>query len=188
MREIISGLWEVLESFQDFLSALILSLLTAAVLAAFRPRVKLTWGSTSLSHHSFKVREDGEPISVSTEKLYVQNIGRRAAYDVELILSAKPTSYTLWQPRDHQAKSLSNGAFSILVPSLAPKELLIIDMIDIDLLQPKLIGVNCPDTIAEEVSFLAQRQFGAVMNAIVFYLMFAGLVGTLYFAIALFFR
>ena len=187
MNEALLEAWNSLAAFYEFFSALILSLATAAIIALFRPKVKLTWGSTSLSFHTFKVHEDGEPISVSTEKLYVQNVGKRSAHNIELILTAKPTSYTLWQPREHSAKMIDNGRFAISVPSLAPKELLIIDLIDIDLLQPKLMAVNCPDVIADEVEFLAQRKFGWMFNSIIIYLMFAGLVGTLYLFVSILF-
>jgi len=185
--EIVENIWQLLEPYSEFLAAILLSLVTAGLLAIFKPRVKLTWGSTSVSVHNFRIREDGEPIRIATEKLFVQNIGKKAAKDIELILNNVPTSYTLWSPREHSSCLLDGGGFSIKIPTLAPNELLIVDTIDIDRRNLHLVAVNCPDAIAVPVRFMAQRQFGKVVNSIVFYLMFAGLVGTIYLVLALFF-
>lgn len=183
MIELFVKIWNAFEPAHELILAIVISLVTAGLLALFKPKVKLTWGTTSISRHKFKLRVDSEPIMISTEKLYVQNIGKKPATEVELILSDIPSSYTLWSPREHEGKPLENGGFSIKIPTLAPNELLIVDLIDIDVRFPKLIAVNCPDSIAQPVQFMAQRQFGKMVTAAVFYLMAAGFVGTVYLAL-----
>jgi len=183
--ELATETWDALEPAHEIVIAIAVSLITAGLIALFRPKVKLTWGSTSINFHKFKLREDNDPIIISTEKLFVENVGKKVAKDIELILSDIPSSYTLWSPREHESGPLDGGGFSIKIPTLAPRELLIVDTIDVDVRNPKLISVNCPDALAQQVSFLAQRQFGKVFNAIVIYLMAAGFFGTVYLAILL---
>ena len=169
----------------EFVWSIILALVTASLLRVFQPKVKLVWGSTSISSHRFKLREDGEPVNIATEKLYVQNVGRKSANNVELVLSDIPTSYTLWTPREHTNAALNGGGFVIKIPSIAPGELLIIDTIDVDVRNPRLLAVNCPDVLAKWVEFLPQRQFGKLFNSVVFYLFFSGFVGTAYLLLTL---
>ena len=183
MISLFAELWEVLRPFQDFLTAILLSLVTAFLLSLFRPRVKLIWGSTSLNFHRFKMSNEGGPIQVTTEKLFVQNMGKKAATNVELVLSDMPTSYTLWTPREHKKGLLDGGGFFIKFESLAPSELLIVDTIDVDLRNPRLVAVNCPEAISKRVEFLPQRQFGKLILGTIGYLMIAGLVGTMYLAL-----
>ncbi|WP_299413215.1 hypothetical protein [uncultured Sulfitobacter sp.] len=180
MSGLLAELWGIIEPVHQFLSAVAISLVTALLVAMFQPRVKITWGSTNMSFHKFKLDPENEPIVISTEKLFIQNTGRKAAAGIELILNDIPSSYTIWSPREHTSKALEKGGFSILIPTLAPRELLIVDLIDIDRRNLQLIAVNCPDTLTKQVRFLAQRQFGTPVNAAVAYLMFAGFVGTIY--------
>ena len=171
---------EMLTSLSEVITSLLVTLAGSFLVWLFRARVSITWGSTSLNFHKFKLDEAGEPICISTEKFYVQNIGRKAAQNIEIVFSAMPSSYNLWPPRDHEAKALTNGNFVLSIPSLAPKQLLIVDVVDIDLNNPQLLTVNCPDAISQKVSFFPIRQFGKLFNSIVGLLMFVGLVTCVY--------
>lgn len=183
--ELATELWDKLDPAHDFIISIALALVTAFLLWLLRAKVKLTWGSTSSNYHQFKLREDGEKISIWTEKFFVQNSGKKAASNVEIVFSEHLTSFNLWPPRDHSTKLLENGHFVIHVPSIAPRELVIVDMIDIDLRGPKLLSVNCPDALSKPVRFAATRQFGWPVSVLVAYLMIAGLVGTIYLALQL---
>jgi hypothetical protein len=101
------------------------------------------------------------------------------------VFSAAPTSYNLWSPRDHNRKFLENGNFVVHVPSLAPKELLIVDMIDLNPNAPRLLAVNCPDNLSWRVEFAPIRQFGFWVNSLIAYFMLAGLIGTIYLGLQL---
>jgi hypothetical protein len=186
--EPILNLWESSQPFHGFIYAISLSAFTALLISFFRPSVKITWGSTSLSFHDFRLTEkEDSQVIIATEKFYVQNVGKQPAKAVELIHSNIPSSYTLWPPRDHVSNAMPNGGFSIRVPSIAPSELLIVDTVDISSRNVKLLSVNCPDALTKNVEFAAQRQFGKAFNGFILYLMFAGLIATFYTLIFLVF-
>lgn len=188
LLQVFANAWAAIEPAHNFLFALSLSLVTAALLSFFRPRVKIIWGSTSINFHKFSIVEGNEPVVISTEKLFVQNVGKQAAKSVELVLSDVPSSYSLWSPREHKSGLLEGGGFTINIPSLAPGELLIVDTIDIDRRNVRLVAVNSPDTVTKEVQFQAQRQYGRLFLGFIAYLMFAGLLASFYLAIVLIFR
>jgi hypothetical protein len=178
--ELFQSIWVFLEPIQELIYSVAIGVVTALLHWIFRAKVKVIWGSTSLNFHHFKLAPDREPISIATEKYFIQSMGKKEAREVEIVLSSLPTSYTLWPVRDHTTKLLENGNFIIHVPFLAPSELLIVDIIDLDLRNPKLVTVNCPDALTTPISFLPQRRFPPAVLWLSGYLMLAGFVGTIY--------
>ncbi|MGH1452248.1 MAG: hypothetical protein ACRBBV_03690 [Paracoccaceae bacterium] len=177
--------WEKLAPIHTIVYSVLISLFTAFLLWLFRAKVKLVWGSTSSNYHRFKITEGGNQIAIWTEKFYVQNSGRKPAEKVELVFSSLLTSYNLWPPREHTSKLLENGNFIISIPSIAPRETVIVDMIDIENRKPTLLSVNCPSALSKPVAFYANRQYGPVVNALVAYLMLAGFIATINVALRL---
>ena len=179
-------MWASIAGLHDFVFAILLTLVTTFILWLFRSKVKIIYGSTSNNYHAFNYGPAQAPVSVSTEKFYLQNTGKSHASNLEIVFSSRPSSFNLWSPRAHSVELLDNGNFVISVPSLAAKELLIVDMIDVEANGPRLLAVNCPDAIAQEVEFLPVRQFGNTFNAFVAFLMLAGLIGSFYFILSTF--
>ena len=174
--------------FVPFLSSIALSLTTALIIWLFRAKVKLVWGSTSASYHSVGLApSDGTEapsnLIVWTEKYYVQNAGKKPATNIEIVFNSAPSSYTLWPPRQHDAKMLLDGTASLKIPSLAPGELLIVDALDIHMQSLRLLAVNCPDAISKRVAFYPQRELSVGVKIIVAYFMLAGLIGSIYAAL-----
>ena len=182
----LNDLSSALEPWREEVISVFLTLLSTFLLWLFRAKVKLTWGSTSVNAHVFKYGETESKVSVWTEKFYVHNIGKKAAYNIELVFSSVMTSYIVWPPRELQSSLQENGSYIIKVPSLAASELLVVDVIDVTGASPKLLTVNCPDAIASEVKFRPQRQFARSVNWLVSYLMLAGLFASIYAAVNLF--
>ncbi|NNE87182.1 MAG: hypothetical protein HKN27_03820 [Silicimonas sp.] len=185
MSDTLVALWADIEPAKEFILSVLVTLLTTFLLWLFRARVNLTYGSASTNFHSFRLSPEGEQISVWTEKFYFQNIGRKPAREVEIVFNMIPTSYNMFPTRDHQVSQLGNGFFSIKVPSIAPNELVVIDIIDIGGRELNLQSVNCPDAIANEVKFLPTRQYGKLFEALVCYLLIAGFFASVYFVLQL---
>ena len=171
----------------DFVSAVGITLFSSLLLWIFRPKVSLIWGSTSQNFHQFSLPGVEQKISVWTEKFFVQNTGSKGASSVEVVFSDSLTSYNLWPPRDHTSKTLENGNFVIFIPSIAPRELVIVDMLDLEARGTKLLSVNCPDALTKAVWFMVTRQFSRAVYALAAYLMIAGFVGTVYLILRLVF-
>lgn len=181
-------LWNATEPLHKFISALILSGLTAYMLWFFRAKVSLVWGTTSTNYHRFSAKSaDGHqiPIDVWTEKFFIQNVGRKPALSVEIVLSAPPTSHNLWPPRDHSVNILYDGVTSVKIPTIAPRELIILDIIDVNLRQVRILSVNCQDSLSRQVNFQTVRRYGNITNFIIVSLMSMGLVGCVYFVLSI---
>ncbi|WP_281984416.1 hypothetical protein [Thalassorhabdomicrobium marinisediminis] len=185
---VLYALWQATADYHNFAYAVFLTLFTTFLLSFFKSKVRIIWGSTNVSSQAFQLNENANSrVSIATEKLYVQNLGKKPATNVELVLSAPPNSYTLWPPRDHEPRIMANGHFSIRVPSISPSELLIVDTVDLASRGLVLMTVNCPDALTREVKFLPQRQFSKPIVFLIGYLMMAGLLATFYGAVYLLF-
>ena len=182
----LADIFTSLEPWKEELISIGLTMLSSYLLWIFRAKVKLTWGSTSTNFHKFRLADDGAPIAIWTEKFFVQNVGKKSALNIELVFSASMTSYNVWPPREHTCVAMENGNFLIKIPSLAASELLIVDMIDIESMNPRLLTVNCPDAIAQEVEFQVNRKFGTLFNMFIGFLMLAGVFSSFYFVVSLF--
>jgi len=72
-----------------------------------------------------------------------------------------------------------------MVPSIANKELLIVDVIDVNRIKVDFMSVNCPDDIPKEVEFFSIRRFGRSVYALVYFLMALGFFATVYILVLL---
>ena len=165
---------------QDFLLSVLIGVAITFVVWLFRAKVVITWGRTSLNFHKFREPSSDLEKPMSTQKFFIHNSGRKPASTVELVLSAEPTSYSLTPNRAHERSRLPDGHYSLKIPSVAPKELLVVDLLGLDLRGPQLLSVNCPDVLTKQVNFISQRQYPYFLYWLVFYLMSAGLIGTVY--------
>ena len=187
MIEELTKIWEVVSPASDFLYSVAITACSALLLWLFRARVNLVWGSTSKNFHQYPGVDEGVTISIWTEKFFVQNSGRKPARDIEIVFSVPPTSYNLWPPREHSRTTLENGNFVLKVPSISPRELLIVDIVDVRNSGVRLLSVNCPDAMSKSVQFAATRQFGKLFDAFIRYLLVAGFLGTVYLLLKIFF-
>jgi hypothetical protein len=152
---------------------------------ALKPKTRIIYGSTSFTFHDFALGSEGGRAQISVEKFFVQNVGKKPASEVELVFSHRPSSYSIFPPRNHDAADIQGGKFSIKVPSIANKELLIVDVIDVNRIKVDFMSVNCPDDIPKEVEFFSIRRFGRSVYALVYFLMALGFFATVYILVLL---
>ncbi len=172
-----NGMWQHIS---DPVFAILIALTTSAILWLFRARVKIVYGSTNWNYHQIPPSEPDLPeLHVSSEKFYVQNMGRNRAEKVEIVFSSQPYSYQIFPTRDHARNNLPEGSFNIVIPSLAPGELVILDVLSTGL-KCEVLSVNSPDCIPNQVFFRPQRVYSQFVLALVGYLMFAGFVGSIW--------
>ncbi len=174
-------IWNSLGQFQDEIIAIPFALLTAYLIYLFRPKVKVIWGQANNSFHVIKPtpnEENPTPVDVSvyTEKMFIQNIGKAAATEIEIVYSQEPNEFSIFPDRSFNEEKNPSGNFIIKVPSLAPKELIIIDAILISGNPAKILSVNCKEAVTKKVLFLVQRQFGKTFTAFIAALMLGGLI------------
>ena len=149
-----------------------LSALLSLLAYALRAKVKLIWGQANNSYHQIKT--EPQLVGVYCEKHYLQNLGRKPATNVEFVLSHPPTEISIWQARDYTKKPTPEGQFMLVIPQIAPRELIIIDTIYVNLRTADVISVKNGETIGKRVTFRVERYFGKVFATFVILLFLGG--------------
>ena len=142
-------------------------LTSASALAVYwlRPRVNLIYGRANNSLHT--LRGTDTPAQVYCEKLYIQNVGKKPAEKVDVMLNGTPSEFTVFPPCNFHQQVDSDGNLILSLPFIAARELIIIDTIHINKRAAEILSVRCPERVGKQVNFWVQKKPSkAVMIAI----------------------
>jgi hypothetical protein len=100
--------------------AAILSLIGWVLLRIYTGRPKVAW---AFSHqHAFLLNKPSPPLLAYTKEIWIQNIGRALAENVELILPAEPPHFDVWPQLRFEKHSNPEGSVSLNFDHLNPRE------------------------------------------------------------------
>ncbi|MBA8845891.1 hypothetical protein FHW02_003978 [Ochrobactrum sp. RH1CCR137] len=136
--------------------ALIIAALTAIAGWLLRPRGKLVW---SVSHqHYYSVPRVGEEGSfpVRTQQIWIQNLGRKAIEDVEIVLNWKPQHYEIWNPRHYSQGTLPDGRHSIRFPNLSSQEFFTLSILDTFNELPIVVAIRWKEGLGKPIRMSPQ--------------------------------
>jgi hypothetical protein len=174
------------------LTSLLVPLVGAIVAALFRARAKLIWSVHSwknLLTEEFVAVEVGPPakklVNVHTATLFFQNLGREAATEIEIVFNWKPPIFQIWPTRQYITATNPDGRFIIKFPNLAPKESLGIDLLSVRNELPALIQCRSLQGNAKKIETTPQQVHPAWKLWMVAFLMFMGLVSSIYLIISI---
>ncbi|UYQ72028.1 hypothetical protein OF122_18650 [Pelagibacterium flavum] len=149
----------------------------------FTAAPKLKYGRANNSFHSLALPEDNRA-NIYCEKLYFQNIGGKAATNVQISFRNAPTDISTYPPLQYETAQGKDGHFFLMIPSIAPKELIIIDTIHVNAPTAEIIAVRCSEGSGKEVPFWVLRRYGRIATFLVFGTMLLGA----YYALVLLFQ
>jgi hypothetical protein len=192
VNQMLSQMWTFLEPVHDQTFGLGFTLIAALLLWLFRSKVKLIYGraNNSINHVTIpdpKDEKNASSIEIYVEKFFLQNLGWKPANDVEFVLSAFPTDINVWQPRDVEFKRVAKGDCLVKIPCIAPKELVIIDCVYLNMRAAYVTSVKCSEALGKEVPFQTFRQYPAWVNWLFAALLFFGAAFCFQLAFSLFF-
>jgi len=98
-----------------------------------------------------------ENLNIATNSVTVQNLGRKAAENIEIIYQYKPDSYKIWPERIAEAKTNDDGTFIILLKSLGRKEYFSIESLHYQGLHPEIVNARTKEGPIKTVKFNSQR-------------------------------
>jgi hypothetical protein len=138
--------------------ALIIAALTALVGHYLRPKGKLVWSVSHQHHYSVpNVAEKGGAFPVRTQQIWVQNVGRKAIEDVEIVLNWKPQHYEIWNPRHFTPGTLPDGRHSLRFPNLSSYEFFRLSLLDTFTDLPVVVAIRWKDGLGEEILMSPQQ-------------------------------
>jgi len=135
----------------------ILAVFIAAILSAlgwigvrtYTGRSKIAW---AFSHqHAFNLQNLTPPVLAYTNEIWVQNVGRVVAEEVEIILGAKPQHYDVWPQRHFSELFNPDGSLVIKLDHLNSREHVTISMFQTATQPPMLTNVRWKGGVGKRV-------------------------------------
>lgn len=154
----------ILEIFETDLVSLAFTLFGAAILYLARSRAKLVW---AMSHQFTYLLKDQTPtpaqasapaqnpstattMLVHTASVFVQNVGRLPATEVEITFNFPPQNYNVWPVRPYDTHVSPDSRFTLKFTNLAPKEQVQVELLSIPQL-PAVMGVRSKEVVAKRI-------------------------------------
>lgn len=143
----------------------LIGLLFWGIQRRLEPGAKLGWWMPHNFLFSLPVQNLPNPLLIQTSTLTVQNLGRKAAEEVQVIHQTKIDHFQLNPRRDYTETIAADGTHIINVGSLGPKEWLQIQVLS-HVTPPFLVGIRSKDGPAKNVRFHIVRKFSKPVEAL----------------------
>ena len=124
-----------------------------------------------------------QPLVVSTQTLFVQNIGRGRADTVQVFLNFKPMHYAIWPVRQYTEELLPDGRFAIGVTNLNRWESFSVELLVIPEV-PWIMGVRSEGGAGKEVELIHSRRLPTRLYALLWALLFLGFSSVIFIALS----
>jgi len=154
------------------------SLIVGVLLIYLQPKSKLVFWSP----HTFLFNLKRENVVLQTDALTIQNLGRRTASNIEIVMNVKPDFYEFSPAITHEGIEQENGNYAIKLKELGPKEFITIQVLSYNQV-PQLLNIRSDAGQAQAIRFQFQRVFPWWVNFLVFILLTVGLGTTVYWVI-----
>jgi hypothetical protein len=145
------------------MQAAILTVAFEVMTRTISPRIKLNWAVSSQDAHL--VPRPGAPANsvlpsptILKRQIWVQNDGRAAAENVEVVLDHGPEHFDIWPHVDYSPATSSQGNLIISVALLDPRAYFVITMLDGTTELPAVTEVRCSDGTVTQCSTIDPKQ------------------------------
>lgn len=164
--------------------AALLSLLGWIAIRIYTGSAKVAW---AFSHqHAYNLQSNNPPVVAYTKELWVQNVGRVLAEEVEVILPAKPPHIDVW-PQRHFAELVSpDGSFTLRFDNLNSHEHVAITLFQTGLAIPDIASVRWRGEVGKRVPMGPQQVWPRWYLSILRAFLLFGFFSFLYFVVRIF--
>lgn len=181
-----------LETYGKEIVSLLVPILTLILTGLFKAKAKL---QVALPHQfNFLVQQplmdaNGQQISptqtVTTNSFIIRNAGRETATKIELVFNWKPMCLNLWPVRHYEEHVEPDNRYVLIFDSLAPNEVLGVEVLSVNRELPSLITVRSAQCLAKHITMYPQPVLSTATRNAVIVLMTLGLAAAVYLTIVL---
>lgn len=180
------------ETYGKEIVSLLVPIMTWILSRFFKTKAKL---QVALPHQfTFLVQQplndaEGNQVSpiqtVKTNSFIIRNDGSEPASKVELVFNWKPMCLNLWPVRHYEEHVEPDNRYVLIFDSLAPNEVLGVEVLSVNSDLPSLVTVRSAECIAQNINMHPQPIVSQSARVIVTALMALGLASAVYLAIIL---
>ena len=136
----------------------IIMLLVGILLRELEARPRVVWWSPHIFLLDVPIGGGKPPYKILTHAITLQNLGRKAAENVEIVLNARPDSYGLQPSINYTELQNPLGQFVIKLAVLGAKEAVTIQILS-HIQAPPLLSIRSETGVARQIPVMAARQF-----------------------------
>lgn len=114
-----------MEDLAGYIAMIVVGVVVGVLLTYFQPKAKIKYWSP----HSFLFNLTRENVVLQTDALTIQNVGRKAAENVEIVFDREPDFHQLSPAVNHTKEVSDNSHCIIHIPSLGPREYVILQIL-----------------------------------------------------------
>jgi hypothetical protein len=178
---------DFLRTYGKELVSVAVPVLSAVVTWLSRARVRLTCstphGFTFLVQQPLRDPQ-GNVITptqtVHTRSFWFRNDGRATAHNVEIVFNYQPLCLNVWPSRHFEVRVEPDGRYTLTFATLAPKENLGCELLNVNIDLPGLVTVRCDEELGRDVPMYPQPVVARWRAWVVLVLAFLGLVSAIY--------
>ena len=137
----------------------IVAVLVTAVLGGaawlLQPRARVVWGAS----HQFAFivpQQNGNRLPIYTKTLFIRNVGRMPAEEVEVFLNFVPEHLQVWPTFQYSSRVNPEGHYSLVFPSLGPREAVSVEIIQSNREPPAALRVRTAQGDQKQVAMAPQ--------------------------------
>jgi hypothetical protein len=168
-----------MENLAGYIATGVVSLIVGIILRSLEARPKLVFWQP---HYALFQIPGQNVITIQTDSITVQNLGRKSAEDVEIIFKSKPDHFMLIPPINYKEETMPTGGFLIRIDSLGAKEFFTLHLLSYATL-PRVDLIRSKAGPAEPIPFQMQRKFPRWFQLLLAFILIVGLSFTLYWII-----
>lgn len=159
-----------MEGLIGYIATVIASLTAGYLLTYLQPKSKLYFWAP----HTFFFDIKDKNILLLTNAITIQNLGRKAASNVEIIFNKKPDFYD-FSPKINYSEKAQADFFIITLQNLGPKEFTTLQMLSYETHAPVLQNIRSDGGQAKNLNFQIARVFPKWVNLGFWLVILAGL-------------
>ena len=153
----------------------------------FSPRAKLFHSERHRFHYIVQqplLDAQGSQIqptqSVVVSSLSLTNAGRVPATNVEITFNWKPQYFNVWPVRPYEERAHPDGRFTVILNSLAPKEVFGMELLSVNLDLPNLINLRSNEAESCEKRMVLQILYPIWIYRLILSIFVLGFMTTVY--------
>ena len=154
-----------------YIATIVVSLIVGYLSQFLKPRSKLLCWSPHNFYFDLKLQPTN--VVLQTNSVTIQNVGRVAAENVEIIHQQKPDFFELFPARDFEEGTTANGEHVIKIKNIGPKEWVLMQLLSY-VTAPVLKNVRWKEGQAKWVAIQPQRVWPRWVNVSVTALLIIG--------------
>jgi hypothetical protein len=174
------------------IAALLAPVVTWVLKTVFKAKVKL---QVALPHQwTFLVQQpllNAQGVQVSptqtakTNSFIIRNAGRKAATKLQLVFNWKPMCINIWPLRHYDEPIQQDGRYVMIFDSLAPDEVLYVEVLSVNADLPGLTTVRSAECTAQNITMYPQPVASKALLIVIYILLGLGLAAAVYLSILL---